>query len=836
MQRSSLPGLYSLVGQADICRREAYSSLDSRTQSEFGQFLTPPSVAALMAGMFELRTDHVRLLDPGAGTGILTAALVEELCNRENAPAAIEAIAYEVDDLMAEYLQETFCLCQEYCEGHGVEFGGEVRREDFIKDLSISAQGGFLATEHPFDAVIVNPPYGKLRADSAHRRLVEQAGVRVPNEYAAFVAVAALLLDRKGELVAITPRSFCNGPYFSQFRKFLVRELSFRRIHVFEARDAAFKEGDVLQENVIVSAVRSAGTPSKVTITCSPGPMDEAVKRRSVAYEQVVKPDDPDCFIHLITDSMGDHVTRRLGQLDATLRELGLSVSTGPVVDFRHRERLRQQPGGDTVPLIYPCHVRSGFVDWPGADTGKPNAFLAGRQPDNLLVPEGCYVVVKRFTSKEEKRRLVAAVYEPHETTAGPVAFENHLNYYHRDGAGLETDVARGLAAYLNSTLVDKYFRLFSGHTQVNATDLRRLPYPRLNQLKELGRRASAACHGQQLIDDLIREVIPEMAGDGAESDPVEAARKKGEAQNILKQLGLPRAQQNERSALTLLALLNVRPDTDWQDAEAPLRGITEMMNWFEDHYGTRYAPNTRETVRRQTIHQFVQAGVAEKNPDDPSRPTHSPATVYRVTPQLLETVKYYGTSLWDSQLADFLEHSERLQQRYERDRELRRVPVHVQGEELVLSPGEHSELIRSVIEDFCSRFTPGAEVLYIDERGEADGFVNEELCDRIGLRIEPHGRMPDVVVYDAERQWLVLVEAVTTHGPVNPTRREQLSGLFGDVDAELIYVTAFPTRQVMTSYLSSISWETEVWVADAPSHLIHFDGERFLGPHGTGP
>jgi adenine-specific DNA-methyltransferase len=789
-------------------------------------------VAALMAEMFELPADHVRLLDPGAGTGILTAAFIEELCSRDNPPAGIEAIAYEVDDLMADYLQETYGLCQEYCEAHAVRFSGEVRRQDFIEDLSVAAQGGFLATEQPFDAVIMNPPYGKLRADSAHRRLVEQAGVRVPNEYAAFVAVAALLLHRKGELVAITPRSFCNGPYFSQFRKFLVKELSLRRIHVFEARDAAFKEGDVLQENIVFGAVRSAGAPTEVMITCSPGPVDESVKRRSVAYEQVVKPDDPDCFIHLITDSMGDRVTRRLGQLDATLRELGLSVSTGPVVDFRHKERLRQQPGADTVPLIYPCHVGSGFVDWPGADSGKPNAFLAEREPDNLLVPEGYYVVVKRFTSKEEKRRLVAAVYEPHETTIGPVAFENHLNYYHRDGAGLETDVARGLAAYLNSTLVDKYFRLFSGHTQVNATDLRRLPYPRLNQLKELGRRASAACQGQQPIDDLIREVIPEMAGDGAESDPVEAALKKEEAQNILKQLGLPRAQQNERSALTLLALLDVRPDTDWQDAEAPLRGITEMMNWFEDHYGTRYAPNTRETVRRQTIHQFVQAGVAEKNPDDPSRPTHSPATVYRVTPQLLETVKYYGTSLWDSQLADFLEHSERLQQRYERDRKLRRVPVHVQGEELVLSPGEHSELIRSVIEDFCSRFTPGAEVLYIDERGEADGFVNEELCDRIGLGIEPHGRMPDVVVFDAERQWLVLVEAVTSHGPVNPTRREQLSALFEDVDVELIYVTAFPSRQMMTSYLSSISWETEVWVADAPSHLIHFDGERFLGPH----
>ncbi|MFO8008500.1 MAG: BsuBI/PstI family type II restriction endonuclease [Candidatus Brocadiia bacterium] len=826
------PGVSSVLDQADFYRLDANRRLDAGTQAELGQFLTSPSVAHLMASMFALGSESIRFLDPGAGTGVLTAALIEDLCGRANPPDAIEAVGYELDDMLAAYLEETYSLCQDYCTGRDVEFHGEVRQRDFIEDLAHTAQGGLLREERPFDAVIMNPPYGKLPADSSHRRLVEQAGVRVPNQYAAFVAVAVMLLRPEGELVAIIPRSFCNGRYFRDFRRYLLRRLGLRRIHVFESREAAFNEADVLQENVILSGLRSRKSPSAVTITSSFGPRDKCIKRRIVNYGQVVDPEDPEAFVHLITDAFGDSVTRRVGRLRAKLADLGISVSTGPVVDFRHREQLQQRPGHGTVPLIYPCHLTGGRVGWPGMNQKKPNAFRPSGTDDKALVPEGRYVLVKRFSSKEERRRIVAAVYEPGEVARGPVAFENHLNYFHKTGSGLSLEVAWGLATYLNSTLTDQYFRLFSGHTQVNATDLRRLPYPTLAQLSELGRRVGQASSDQQQIDDLLMEAIPEMAGDGSELDPVQGTRKKEEAQDILRQLGLPPAQQNERSALTLLALLDIRPDADWQDATDPLRGITEMMDWFAEHYGVQYAPNTRETVRRQTVHQFVQAGIAQKNPDEPGRPTHSPHPVYQVTPQVLEAVRYYKTSLWGSQLDAVREQSTKLRHRHQADREMQKVPVHFDGKKLVLSPGHHSRLIRSVVEDFCPRFVPGGQVLYIDERGAAEGYVDEKRLQEIGVRPESGGRMPDVAVYDPERVWLVLVEAVTSHGPVNPTRRQQLYALFADAEAELVYVTAFPTRQTMTRYLSDISWETEVWVADAPNHMIHFNGERFLGPY----
>lgn len=821
-----------MLERADFYRLDADRRLDPETQAKLGQFLTPPAVANFMASMFELPQTTVRLLDPGAGTGVLTAALVEELCRRPNPPATIEVVGYELDDMLADYLDDTYRLCQDYCTEHGLRCRAEVRRRDFVEDLALTAQGGLLSEERPFDAVIMNPPYGKLRADCRQRKLVEQAGVRVPNQYAAFVAVAVMLLSDGGELVAIIPRSFCNGPYFREFRRYLLRRLRLRRIHVFESREAAFRDGDVLQENVILSGVKSREHPRAVTITSSVGPRDGCIKRRSVSYEQVVNPQDPEAFIHVVTDASGDSVTRRVGSLGANLSELNVAVSTGPVVDFRHKEQLQEQPDRDTAPLIYPCHLESGHVQWPIANGRKPNAFRPEGAGDKVLVAEGCYVLVKRFSSKEERRRIVAAVYDPHEVAGGPVAFENHLNYYHRNGGGLGVELARGLAAYLNSTLVDQYFRLFSGHTQVNATDLRRLPYPTLSQLSEIGRCVGEACTDQQRIDDLLTELIPEMTDGSDALDPVRAAKKKEEAQDILRQLGLSSAQQNERSALTLLALLDVRPDTDWQDAPDPLRGITEMMDWFAEHYGVKYAPNTRETVRRQTIHQFVQAGIAEKNPDEPTRPTHSPNTVYRIAPQLLEAVRYYKTSLWEPQLGTFLEQSGKLQRRHEIDREMQKVPVRFDGKELALSPGHHSRLIRAVIEDFCPRFVPGGEVLYVDERGEADGFVNEKRLEQIGARVELGGRMPDVVVYDSERGRLVLVEAVTSHGPVNPTRRQQLCALFENAAADLVYVTAFPSRQVMTRYLSEVSWETEVWVADAPNYMIHFNGKRFLGSH----
>ena len=295
----------------------------------------------------------------------------------------------------------------------------------------------------------------------------------------------------------------------------------------------------------------------------------------------------------------------------------------------------------------------------------------------------------------------------------------------------------------------------------------------------------------------------------------------------------MPRMQQNERSALCLLALLNLSREKSWAEAEDPLVGITPMMEFAREHYGKRYAPNTRETFRRQTIHQLVEAGLVRYNPDDPTRPVNSPKAVYQISPETLALLHSFGTAAWDENLAAYLETRQTLAARYAKEREMQMQPVKLMaGKKFRLSPGEHSELIKAVIEEFAPRFVPGSVLVYVGDTGEKWGYFDERLLGQLGLVIDSHGKMPDVVLYYPEREWLLLVECVTSHGPVDAKRHAELAELFAPVEAGRVYVTVFPSRSVMTRYLSNIAWETEVWCADSPSHLIHFDGERFLGPY----
>ena len=304
-------------------------------------------------------------------------------------------------------------------------------------------------------------------------------------------------------------------------------------------------------------------------------------------------------------------------------------------------------------------------------------------------------------------------------------------------------------------------------------------------------------------------------------------------AQQIIISLGLPRAQQNERSALCLLALLNLTPGKAWAEAENPLVGITPIMDWARDHYGKAYAPNTRETFRRQSMHQFCDAGVALYNPDKPDRPVNSPKTVYQLEPAALVLLRTFDTPAWHDSLAAYLAERETLVARYAQQREQNRIPVEIAlGQQITLSPGEHSELIRAIIEDFAPRFAPGSVLVYVGDTGDKWGYFDAALLAGLGVDVDSHGKMPDVVLHYTEKNWLLLVESVTSHGPVDGKRHAELAKLFAGSTAGLVYVTAFPNREIMARYLPEIAWETEVWVADAPSHLIHFNGQRFLGPH----
>ena len=301
----------------------------------------------------------------------------------------------------------------------------------------------------------------------------------------------------------------------------------------------------------------------------------------------------------------------------------------------------------------------------------------------------------------------------------------------------------------------------------------------------------------------------------------------------IITSLGLPRAQQNDRSALCLLALLNLTPGKPWASAESPLMGITPIMDWAREYYEKNYAPNTRETFRRQTMHQFVEAGIVLYNPDKPDRPVNSPKAVYQIEPTALFLLRSFGTPGWSRNLASYLAGHETLAARFAYEREQTRIPVKIaEGKITMLSSGEHSELIRAIIEDFAQRFAPGSDLVYAGDTGDKWGYFDAVLLAKLGVKVDPHGKMPDVVLHYREKNWLLLVESVTSHGPVDGKRHAELARLFAGSTAGLVYVTAFPNRAVMARYLGEIAWETEVWAADAPSHLIHFNGERFLGPY----
>ena len=569
-----------LLETVDFFRLDASRKLEHGRRADLGQYMTPPATARLMASMFRGEQESIRLLDAGAGVGSLTAAFVSEMCGRSARPKAIQATAYEIDPQLAEYLADTLNQCGCACQEAGIEFRAELIRRDFIDEGVGMLRRQMFASAPAFDCAILNPPYKKIHSESEMRQMLREIGIETSNLYTGFLAVVLKLLAHAGELVAITPRSFCNGPYFKPFRKLLLDTLSIKRIHVYESRQVAFKEDEVLQENVIFHGIRESDGRGTVTISSTTGPDDEAPVLREVLYSELVRPGDPEYFVHIVPDELGASVAEQLGRLHWSLPEHGIQVSTGRVVDFRATKLLRAFPDATTAPLIYPLNFESGYIEWPKTGARKSQALALLPGSDELLIPKGTYVLVKRFSAKEETRRVVAAIYDPGRVPAERVGFENHLNYFHRNGGGLPITLAKGLAAFLNSTLVDLYFRQFSGHTQVNAADLRNLKYPTRSQLEALGSRIGDRFPDQSTIDRHVEEALnlPDATG---VTDPVRAKKKIDEAWAILRALDLPREQQNERSALTLLALLDLKPETPWAEARDPLMGITPMMEFF---------------------------------------------------------------------------------------------------------------------------------------------------------------------------------------------------------------------------------------------------------------
>lgn len=305
------------------------------------------------------------------------------------------------------------------------------------------------------------------------------------------------------------------------------------------------------------------------------------------------------------------------------------------------------------------------------------------------------------------------------------------------------------------------------------------------------------------------------------------------EAQVILRELGLPDAQQNEISGYTLLALCNIKENDKWSKAFRQSHGVSKgIMNFISENYKKEYAPNTRETFRRQVLHQFVQAGIADYNPDIPDLPVNSPRAHYAISEIALETIKTYRTNNWKKALENFTSKIGALKEKYSKDRDMSRVPLKLSdGKVLMLSPGKHNEVQAAVVEEFASRFAQGSALLYVGDTEKKDLHIDKETLEKIGIPITEHSKLPDIVIYDESKNWLYLIEAVTSHGPMTPKRIVELEDFLKDCKAGKIYVSAFPDFSEFKKHTTEIAWDTEVWIMEFPEHMIHFNGDRFLGP-----
>lgn len=324
---------------------------------------------------------------------------------------------------------------------------------------------------------------------------------------------------------------------------------------------------------------------------------------------------------------------------------------------------------------------------------------------------------------------------------------------------------------------------------------------------------------------------MTEAADDPA--GPNAVARVLREARELLDAIELPKEQRNDRSALVLLALLGMNADSRWSEADSPLLGVTEIMGRIRDDFGKDYAPNTRETIRRFTLHQFVIAGMVLHNPDAPDRPVNSPRTRYRAHPRLVSLARTAGSDAWAEAISDYRKSTSRVASLQSTRREMRRIPLKLpDGSTVKLTPGGQNKLVKRVLEDFFPRFVPDGVLLYLGDAGNKWLHCETSELERMGVVLDDHGKAPDLIVHRPGPDWLVLVEAVTSHGPINPKRRLELKRLFASARPGLVFVTAFLDRKAMTKHLAEIAWETEVWIAAEPDHVIHFNGERFLGPY----
>jgi len=501
---------------ADRLGQDALAKARDDHRKQHGQYFTPPAVARFLATLAEAKTETVRLLDPGAGSGVLACAVAEHLaesgtCHR------LELDAYEQDADLVPVLRASLDHLGAWLTERGVAFEYRLIPDDFI-----TATAGHLDGAGRYSLVVANPPYYKTGKSHPIAGIPVLAGS--PNIYAAFMLAASRLLAEGGRLVFITPRSYASGAYFRTFRRRFFSEVRPDRFHLFGSRRDAFERDELLQEWLVVSGTRvdgwqdGAGADSRVLVSHSGGTGDlEGCDARRVPLDLVLDLRHPELFLRLPTNDSEEAVLRTVDAWEGSLHALGLEVSTGRVVPFRATAYLHgQRPAGRYAPLLWLQHVQAMRVSWP-IGLRKPEYIDDVPEDQVLLVPDDNYVLLRRFSSKEQDRRLTAAPLLRGTLGTPSVGIENHMNYIWGRSGDLSPDLARGLALLLNSRLLDRYFRCLNGNTEVSATEVRSLPLPGRDTIEELGRRFGEA---EDLTEcDRWLEGLPGDGGPGWPTD-----------------------------------------------------------------------------------------------------------------------------------------------------------------------------------------------------------------------------------------------------------------------------------------------------------------------------
>ena len=466
-------------------------------KARLGQYFTPYPIARFMASLFPVTDQNIRLLDPGAGIGTLSCSFLERIRQENWDVSEVSVSAYDIDESVLQTLEKNIaqaCACFN-------KAAYEIVSENFLTKTAFDYTWNINRT---YTHVIMNPPYKKIATHSMERHAARVFGLETVNLYAAFIGAAITITESFGYIVAIIPRSFCNGVYYKPFREFILKHCAIQHIHLFKSRNKAFRDEAVLQENIIIMLQKNV-QQEKVRVSYCTDESFADFKVFDADFSQILNPSDKEKYLHIPEEKK---IYTEIFFAYSTLKDLQINVSTGPVVDFRKRDFLLQDYQNGACPLIYPLHLRHFHLEWP-KQSKKPNAMLYSEDVAKLLFPKGFYVAVKRFSTKEEPKRIVASLITPQDFITDGIAFENHLNIFHINKASLPEDISYGLICWLNSTYIDRNFRLFSGHTQVNATDLRNIPYPNLQKLTELGKRLQQSNQwNQPLFDSLVENIV----------------------------------------------------------------------------------------------------------------------------------------------------------------------------------------------------------------------------------------------------------------------------------------------------------------------------------------